>query len=83
MAKRKVRLEPEGLDRDLLTPPLLRRVDKNGRISLSSDLKNSDVLVFVTTLQPGDKERFSIIGRLRLGDWKKEESINDSSNDEA
>lgn len=59
------RLEPMGLERTLVTAPMLRKVDSSGRVFISTEYKDKEMLIIAAYLEPdeGDKERFLKIGR--------------------
>lgn len=60
----KVSIEKIG-EWNLILPPLYKRADNDGRVFLSRELKNQEVLILVAQPTKDDKARFVPVGRPR------------------
>lgn len=61
-----VRLEPDGEERLLITEPILRQIDSNGRIFVSKDCIGKDVLLLLAYPIDDDFKRFNPVKKRKI-----------------
>jgi len=53
----------DGVERETLIDPQVKRIDKMGRVYIDRDLAEQVVTITVSPVQPGDKEKWIKVGR--------------------
>jgi hypothetical protein len=66
MKSLRIRLEPDGKERSLITAPILRQIDSNGRIFVSKDYAGKDALVILAYPIDEDHKEFNPVGKKKV-----------------
>jgi len=62
----RIRLEPDGKERSLITTPILRQIDSNGRIFVSKDYAGKEALVILAYPIDEDHKEFNPVGKKKV-----------------
>lgn len=63
MVEMPIKIVIDGEERETLVDPLVKKIDKMGRVYIDRELAEQVVTITVSSVKPGDKEKWIKVGR--------------------